>query len=293
VNNTQTLVIKATDESATLAEKHEAFDRLVLAFQDMAYAFAYAVLRDADLAEDAAQQAFITAWQKIAQLRRPEAFPAWLKQIVRSECNRLVRGRRVSTSLLDDGREAPSALEDPQGKVERDELRKTVFAAVENLPLNERIVVTLFYLRGLTHADMSAFLELPATTIAKRLYSARSRLKGKIASALTRDVSPRRPSRNASFADKVKGGVYNEYVGRYRFDKRPELVVTIKREGSSLVSVAAGQQNDLLAAGSQENELRTREFDGRGKFVRNRRGRISHLVYYEFGTEMGRAKKIA
>ena len=69
-------------------------------------------------------------------------------------------------------------------------------------------------------------------------------------------------------------------------------VITIKREGNRLVSEAAGQTNELFAKKGSETELLTKEFDGRGEFVRDEHGRVSHLIYYEFGCEMGRAKKI-
>lgn len=286
VNDTRMLV--STD--ATLREKHDAFDGIVMAFQDMAYACAYSVLGDFHLAEDASQQAFITAWQKIHQLRQPEAFPGWFRKIVLTECSRMTRGRWVRTASLDNGEAIASITDDPQKKLERDELKKTVFAAIEKLPVNERIVVTLFYLDEQTHADISAFLEVPMTTVAKRLYSARERLKGKVMSGFKKNISSRRPSRNASFAEKVKAGLYDEYVGRYKFELRPELVVTIKREGDGLISEStAGQRNVLVG---RKNDLRATEFDGRGKFVRNRRGKISHLVYYEFGHEMGLARRL-
>jgi len=290
VNDTRTLVTKVASADATLREKHEAFDGLVAAFQDRAYACAYAVIGDFHLAEDASQQAFITAWQKMHQLREPEAFPGWFRKIVLTECGRMTRGRRLRTTSLEDGEAIASITNDPQRKLEQDELRKTVFAAIETLPVNERIAVTLFYLDEQTHADISAFLDVPMTTIAKRLYSARERLKGKVMSGFKKKVSSRRPSRSASFAEKVRAGLYDEYVGRYKFDLRPDLIITIIRDGDSLISEAAGQRNVLLGRGK---DLTTTEFDGRGKFFRNRRGRISHVVYYEFGREMGLARKIA
>ena len=290
VNDTRTLVTKVASADATLREKHEAFDGLVAAFQDRAYACAYAVIGDFHLAEDASQQAFITAWQKMHQLREPEAFPGWFRKIVLTECGRMTRGRRLRTTSLEDGEAIASITNDPQRKLEQDELRKTVFAAIETLPVNERIAVTLFYLDEQTHADISAFLDVPMTTIAKRLYSARERLKGKVMSGFKKKVSSRRPSRSASFAEKVRAGLYDEYVGRYKFDLRPDLIITIMRDGDSLISEAAGQRNVLLGRGK---DLTTTEFDGRGKFFRNRRGRISHVVYYEFGREMGLARKIA
>ena len=292
MNEARALVIKATDSNATLAEKREAFGGLVLSFQDMAYACAYAVLGDFHLAEDAAQEAFITAWQKLYQLRQPEAFPGWFRRILLTACNRLRRGKRLRAAPLGDGVSVPSTLDNPQMMIEREELKKAVFAAIEKLPENERIIVTLFYLKGESHSDIGAFLEVPMTTVAKRLYSARVRLRGKMMDGFKNDLAARRPSRNESFAEKVKAGIYDEYVGRYRFELRPELVVTIKREGDRLMSEAAGQRNDLFAKDESESELLAKEFDGRGEFVRNERGQITHLIYYEFGREMGLAKKI-
>ena len=292
MNRTRALVLKATDSDATLAEQHEAFGELVRLFQDMAYACAYAVLGDFRLAEDAAQEAFITAWQKLDQLRQPEAFPGWFRRIVLTECNRLARGKRIRTTPLDNGISVPSADADPQTFIERDELIGVVSAAINALPEKERMVVVLFYVEGNSQNDISAFLEVPTTTVAKRLYSARVRLKGMMTDRFKQDLAVHRPSRNESFGEKVKAGIYDEYVGQYRFEMRPELVVTVKREGDKLMSESSGQRNELYAKEKSESELLTKEFDGRGKFIRDEQGQITHLIYYEFGREMGRAKKI-
>lgn len=292
MNETRALVLKATDSKATLAEQHAAFGELVRLFQDMAYACAYAVLGDFCLAEDAAQEAFITAWQKLRQLRQPEAFPGWFRRIVLTECNRLTRGKRLRTAPLDDGVSIPSADADPRADMEMEEVKRAVSAAIKRLPENERMVVVLFYIKEQSQSDISRFLEVPTTTVAKRLYSARERLRDMMMGDFKDDLAAHRPSRDKSFAEKVKAGIYDEYVGQYRFEQRPDLVITIKREGDKLTSEAAGQTNELLAGGESESELLAKEFDGRGTFVRDERGEVTHLVYYEFGREMGLAKKI-
>jgi hypothetical protein len=107
-----------------------------------------------------------------------------------------------------------------------------------------------------------------------------------------KDLTAHRPSRNITFAEKVRAGIYDEYVGEYRFELRPELVVTIQREGEKLMSEGGGQRSEVFAADESEGELLAKEFDGRGKFVRNEQGCITHLIYYEFGREMGLARKI-
>jgi RNA polymerase sigma factor (sigma-70 family) len=292
VNELRTLVLKATDSNLTLAERHQAFGELVRIFQDMAYACAYARLGDFYLAQDSAQEAFISAWQKLKQLRQPEAFPGWFRRIVLTECNRLARGKRLPTISLDEGLNLHGPNTNPQTAIERDELTKAVFTAINRLSLNERMVVVLFYVREHSQIDISAFLDIPTTTVAKRLYSARARLRGMMMDSFKKDLTAHRPSRNATFAEKVRAGIYDEYVGEYKFELRPELVVTIKREGEKLMSEGAGQRSEVFAADESESELLAKEFDGRGRFVRNKQGCISHLIYYEFGREMGLAKKI-
>ena len=80
-NGTQTLepigvlIDRATAVRTAQAEKGDAFGEIVTRFQDMAFGCAYAVLGDFYLAEDAAQEAFLSAWRNLDQLREPKAFP--------------------------------------------------------------------------------------------------------------------------------------------------------------------------------------------------------------------------
>ena len=292
MSKARALVLKSRDSQSTIAEKQEAFCELVRMFQDMAYATAYAVLGDFCLAEDAAQEAFVSAWQKLSQLHQPEAFPGWFRRIVLTECNRLTRKQRLRTIALDEGMDVQASHLDSQLAIEKDEMTKATFAAVKKLSLNERIVVVLFYVNEHSQSDISAFLNVPLTTVAKRLYSARMRLRTMLMDEVKTDLTAHRPSRDESFAEKVKAGIYDEYTGQYRFELRPEVVVTISRQGEQLIGEAGGQRNELFAREEAKGELLTREFDGRGEFVRNEAGQISHLVYYEFGNELGVAKKI-
>src|SRR5579871_6612357 len=108
----------ATAAQAAQKDKHQAFNALVQRFQDLAFACAYAVLGDFQLAEDAAQEAFITAWHHLDQLRTPEAFPGWLKRIVLTHCNRFTRGKRLETVSLAAAAAYPAPCADPQIAVE-------------------------------------------------------------------------------------------------------------------------------------------------------------------------------
>ena len=163
----------------SFAVRQQAFGEIVTQFQDMAFACAYAILGDAYLAEDVAQESFVIAWQKIEQLRTAAAFPGWFKRIVLSQCNRLTRSHRlqiVPLEITTNHRVEPFA----QRAVEQRELMAKVLKAIEDLPENERLVTTLFYVNEYSQADIGEFLELPVSTVNKRIYSARQRLKVKL-----------------------------------------------------------------------------------------------------------------
>ena len=195
-------IVKALDTREPLEVRHEAFAELVVRFQDMAFACAYAVLGDSFLAEDVAQDSFVMAWQKLDQLREAEAFPGWFKRIVLSQCNRLTRGKRLQIVPLEMGVENPTLERDPHKVAEQSQMLNRVLEGISALPENERMVTTLFYVDGYTQTDIGQFLEVPVSTVNKRLYSARQRLKGSV-ELLKDDLQNRRPSRDRNFSDRV------------------------------------------------------------------------------------------
>src|SRR5262245_51088506 len=83
--------VRLARAGASAEARLEAFSALVRHFQDLAYGCAYAVLRNSALAEEIAQEAFVTAWRRLHQLREPAAFSGWLRRIVISHCNRFMR----------------------------------------------------------------------------------------------------------------------------------------------------------------------------------------------------------
>jgi len=203
VKDTRLLISRVVEPGSTLAERHAAFGELVARYQDMAFACAYSVLGDFYLAEDAAQESFLTAWQKLGQLHEPGAFAAWLRRIVLTECSRMTRGKRLTFVPLDAGLDVSSADHGPHAHAERSELRERVSGLVRSLPEGERTVTALFYVAGYTQADIGVFLGVPVTTVAKRLYSARQRLKAGAWEMFKDDLQRKRPSRDKAFADRV------------------------------------------------------------------------------------------
>jgi RNA polymerase sigma factor (sigma-70 family) len=203
MSETRTLLALAADKDAAPADRQEAFGALVVRFQDLAWGCAWAVLRDDALAEEAAQEAFITAWRRLDQLREPEAFPGWLRRLVLTACNRMTRGRRLTFVPLEAGEDLPARDDNPLVRAERREVAEKVRAAIRALPERERLVTTLFYLNEYSQAEISAFLEVPVTTVVKRLYAARQRMKERMMEMFSDDLKTRRPSRDEAFADAV------------------------------------------------------------------------------------------
>ena len=173
----EVLVSQAKSDHLDQTERQAAFGYLVQHFQNMAFASAFARLQDAQLAQDATQEAFMTAYQKLDQLREPKAFPSWLHRIVLSQCNRQIRRKQPVSASIDHNEEIPARDLDPAIQHEQQELKQNLQTAIDNLPDHERIIVQLFYLQGYSIKEIAGHLDLPINTVKKRLQYARGRLR--------------------------------------------------------------------------------------------------------------------
>jgi RNA polymerase sigma factor (sigma-70 family) len=178
-----------------------AYDQIVRRFQDMAVGYSYSLLGDFHLAEDAAQEAFIAAYQQLPQLRDAAAFPGWFRRIVFKYCDRLKRGRSAVVVLKAD-MSAPQA--DPAAAAEQKELRQRIEEAIHHLPERERLVTTLYYISEYSQGEISEFLEIPLTTVRSRLHTARGRLRERMMDMVREQLRNKRPSKNDQLADKVQ-----------------------------------------------------------------------------------------
>jgi RNA polymerase sigma factor (sigma-70 family) len=154
-----------------------AYGEVVRRFQDMAFGYAYSILSDFHLAEDAAQEAFIQAYRDLGKLDEPAAFPGWFRRIVFKHCDRLRRRKQVATVPLISAGGVASQSPGPAEKAERREMADQVLAAIRSLPDDERTVTTLFYINGYSQKEVAEFLEVPVTTVNNRLHASRKRLR--------------------------------------------------------------------------------------------------------------------
>lgn len=276
---TARLVEEARDDSS-LQLQHAAFTRLVQQCQHSVFALALSTLRNTADAQDAIQDAFEIAWRRLHQLRDPDAFEGWLKSIVVRNCRRRQRQRDFASPTVS----PPAVHAEPPGL----DYNNVIASAVEQLSKGERDVIVMFYFLGYSQPQISRLLRLKAGTVGKRLHSARLHIRRALPRSVRNDFVRHVPS--AGFATRVRRGLLDAYVGHYRFEGRPDHVVSISRVDDTLVSHSAGQRHTLLSFG--QDALATVHYDGEGRFRRNERGEVTHFVYYEFGRRLGVARKI-
>jgi RNA polymerase sigma factor (sigma-70 family) len=200
----ESLVALIQAPNTNLIQKHEAFGQLAQRFQDMAYGYAYAILEDTYLAQDAAQEAFITAYQNLEQLLEPKAFPSWLRRIVLTQCSRLTRGKHVQTQPITATTQIIADQPTPSAMVEQQELRDQVQAALRALPEQQRMAMVLFYISGYSQQEVAEFLEVSVAAVKKRLQRARNTLRETMLDLVRDELQTYRPSNDEQFVRAVQ-----------------------------------------------------------------------------------------
>jgi RNA polymerase sigma factor (sigma-70 family) len=147
----------------------EAFASLAVACADRLHAVAHRILRDVDLAEDATQQALLTIWRNLPQLRDPTRFEAWSYRLLVNACydeGRRSRAWKPTLRVIDDvGPPAPDALRDIH---DRDQLER----GFRRLSIDHRAVLVLHQYLDLSVDEVAEALGVPAGTVRSRLHHA-------------------------------------------------------------------------------------------------------------------------
>jgi RNA polymerase sigma-70 factor, ECF subfamily len=161
----------------------EAFASLALATGGRLHAIAQRILRDTNLAEDATQQALLSIWQNLPQLRDPARFEAWSHRLLVYAC--FAEGRRArrwgpNLQLLPT--DEPQALGGSASVHDRDQLER----GFRRLSLDHRAVVVLHHYLDLPLEEVAETLGVPIGTVRSRLYYAMRQLRA----ALDADARP-------------------------------------------------------------------------------------------------------
>ncbi|MCZ4320284.1 sigma-70 family RNA polymerase sigma factor [Aequorivita viscosa] len=136
-------------------------------------------LRDTAAAEDAMQDAFIKAFQKLSQFNGDVTFGAWLKRIVINTCLDSIKSKKMELQSLNT--EVFTMVDENDDWTIADEATiSEVLAAIETLPENYRLTVKLFLLEGYDHQEISEILQISENASRTYLHRGKAKLKEKL-----------------------------------------------------------------------------------------------------------------
>ena len=194
-----------------LAGEPEVFEQLVRKYNRLGGAIAYGVLSDFHLAEDVVQDAFIRAFEALDSLKDPGRFRAWFAGIVKRRSIDVLRQRknpRIRVASLDaggadaeeggslgstvssDSRRPEQSPDDSQlDAAVHAERRRQVLECISGLDENDRIIVSLKHMEGLSYREIAELMETSVSAVESRLFRARKVLRKKLAAMKMRPSS--------------------------------------------------------------------------------------------------------
>lgn len=191
----------------TLAGEMRAYELLVLKYQRRVERLVGRMVRDVDLVQDIAQETFIRAYRALAQFRGDAQFYTWLYRIAvntaKKQLMELKRDPLVFQSQLSSGdddetsaaeRELNSSVADtetPEAVLASKEIAEAVNAAMDALPEELRMAITLREIEGLSYEEIAQALDCPIGTVRSRIFRAREAISSRIKPMLDRQTGKR------------------------------------------------------------------------------------------------------
>lgn len=166
-----------------------AYDLLVAKYQHKIVGLVSRYLRDQDEVMDVTQEAFIKAFRALPRFRGDSAFYTWLYRIaINTAKNHLVsKSRRPPDTDMDvaegefqDNTAVLKDIENPENALATDQLESVVYKAIDDLPEELKVAVTLREFEGLSYEDIAEVMECPVGTVRSRIFRAREAIEKKI-----------------------------------------------------------------------------------------------------------------
>lgn len=171
---------------AVLDGNVNAFEDLVLEYQDRVYHIALKMTSSPEDAFDLSQETFLKAYRTLGSFRGESGFGSWLYRMCANLCIDFLRKRKrrgqeqiLSLDETDEGgrpRELPDLRYEPQKELERKEQRAMVREGLRRLPEEQRLILILRDVEGLSYQEISETLTIELGTVKSRIYRARARL---------------------------------------------------------------------------------------------------------------------
>ncbi len=191
----------------TLAGEKKAFDMLVIKYQRRVERLIGRMVRDVDLVPDIAQETFIRAYRALGQFRGDAQFYTWLyriavntakKQLLELKRDPLIfqsqmRSNDDDETYLSDRELNPGVADEatPEALLASKEIAQAVNAAMDDLPEELRMAITLREIEGLSYAEIAHALECPIGTVRSRIFRAREAISNRIRPMLDHQTGKR------------------------------------------------------------------------------------------------------
>jgi|TARA_B100001939_G_scaffold63998_1_gene52928 RNA polymerase sigma-70 factor (ECF subfamily) len=157
-----------------------AFEQLVLRHQELVFSLAYKLTGNREMANDVAQEAFIRAWKAIEKFRGDSTFSTWIYRItVNTAWTLRKKAKKHNTLNIDDTYE-PIVIDekkDPEMVAINSDLSSVLSKALNNLPVEQRIIVELKNIEGRSHKEIADYLDISVTAAKVRLHRAHQKLR--------------------------------------------------------------------------------------------------------------------
>jgi len=164
----------------------DAFEQLVLAHQNKVYTICVHMVTDREEAADLAQEAFLKAWRNLSSFQGESSFATWMHRLTTNVCldylRKQSRRQNISTAVsLDDEdsgwTEPADHSQDPQVHLEREERKRALTRALQELPEHHRRPLIMREVSGMSYQEIADALDTDLGTIKSRIARARERLR--------------------------------------------------------------------------------------------------------------------
>ena len=157
----------------------KAYEVLVLQYQDRLVFSVYKFLKDYELAQDIAQEAFVKAFKNIEKFRGDSSFYTWIYRIAINTAKNLLSSKARSSEVYDDEimelklSESAVTTENPENILEAEELRSKMMDAIQSLPDDIRTTLSLREFDGLSYEEIAKVQNCPIGTVRSRIHKGR------------------------------------------------------------------------------------------------------------------------
>ncbi len=197
-----------TDEKAWIIQAQhgddESFTLLVEVYQTPVYNLCYRMLGEAELAEDAAQETFLKAYQNLGRYDLERSFATWLLSIAAHHCIDKLRRRRFTSVSIDEDEEGQTELPDrsapdPELETVRKQEKDRLQRLLQSLDPLDRAAVVMRYWQDCSEAEIAKTLKLTIPAVKSRLHRARKALAELWNETPRRARTQRRPYESPAF----------------------------------------------------------------------------------------------